>query len=263
MVQERKKPIHLALSYDEEVGCIGAPLMIEEWQKRGQKVDGCIVGEPTSMRVVVAHKGISVYQCKVHGKAAHSSLTPQGCNAIEYAARLICRIRDIADAFRAKGPFDGLYDVPYTTMTTNLIQGGIAVNVVPEDCQFQYEFRNLPGVPAAEIQQEIEAYIHNELLPAMRKEYSEAAVELITRAFVPSLEASEQAAITLLACALRRDNEIRKVSYATEAGLFERAGVPTIVCGPGSIEQAHKANEFIEIAQLDECQQFLRKLIAA
>lgn len=263
VVQERKKPIHLALSYDEEVGCIGAPLMIEEWQKRGQKVDGCIVGEPTSMRVVVAHKGISVYQCKVHGKAAHSSLTPQGCNAIEYAARLICRIRDIADAFRAKGPFDGLYDVPYTTMTTNLIQGGIAVNVVPEDCQFQYEFRNLPGVPAAEIQQEIEAYIHNELLPAMRKEYSEAAVELITRAFVPSLEASEQAAITLLACALRRDNEIRKVSYATEAGLFERAGVPTIVCGPGSIEQAHKANEFIEIAQLDECQQFLRKLIAA
>ncbi|MDK4688746.1 acetylornithine deacetylase [Kingella negevensis] len=263
VVQERKKPIHLALSYDEEVGCIGMPLMIEEWQKRGQKVDGCIVGEPTSMRVVVAHKGISVYQCKVHGKAAHSSLTPQGCNAIEYAARLICRIRDIADAFRAKGPFDGLYDVPYTTMTTNLIQGGIAVNVVPEDCQFQYEFRNLPGVPAAEIQQEIEAYIHNELLPAMRKEYSEAAVELITRAFVPSLEASEQAAITLLACALRRDNEIRKVSYATEAGLFERAGVPTIVCGPGSIEQAHKANEFIEIAQLDECQQFLRKLIAA
>ncbi|MDK4685616.1 acetylornithine deacetylase [Kingella negevensis] len=263
VAQERKKPIHLALSYDEEVGCIGAPLMIEEWQKRGQKVDGCIVGEPTSMRVVVAHKGISVYQCKIHGKAAHSSLTPQGCNAIEYAARLICRIRDIADAFRAKGPFDGLYDVPYTTMTTNLIQGGIAVNVVPEDCQFQYEFRNLPGVPAAEIQQEIEAYIHNELLPAMRKEYSEAAVELITRAFVPSLEVSEQAAITLLACALRRDNEIRKVSYATEAGLFERAGVPTIVCGPGSIEQAHKANEFIEIAQLDECQQFLRKLIAA
>ncbi|MDO5058310.1 MAG: acetylornithine deacetylase [Neisseria sp.] len=260
---ERKKPLHFAFSYDEEIGCAGAPVMIAELLENGQQLDGCVVGEPTGMQVVVAHKGINLFACTVHGKAAHSSLTPHGCNAIEYAARLICRIRDIADQFRREGPFDSKFDVPFTTMTTNLIEGGIAVNTIPECCRFQYEFRNLPGIPAAEIQAQVESYIENELLPAMRREYPDAAVSVEKGAAAPALEAAEQAAITQLVRALRRDNEIRKVAYGTEAGLFHEAGIPTLVCGPGSITQAHKPNEFVEITQLDECDDFLRKLVAA
>ncbi|MDY3331163.1 MAG: acetylornithine deacetylase [Pelistega sp.] len=261
--QQRNKPIHFALSYDEEVGCAGAPVMIEELKKRNQRVDGCVVGEPTSMRVVVAHKGINLFTCKVHGKAAHSSLTPRGCNAIEHAARLICHIRDLADYYRQQGPFDDKYDVPFTTMTTNLIEGGIAVNTIPEACTFKYEFRNLPGIPVEEIQGKVERYVQEELLPRMQKEFPEAKVEITANARAPGLEASEKAAITALVRALTRDNEVRKVAYGTEAGLFEQIGIPTIVCGPGNIEQAHKPNEFISLEQLDECDNFLRKLIAS
>lgn len=261
--QPRKKPLHFAFSFDEEVGCAGAPFMVEELAKRGLSVEGCVVGEPTNMRVVVAHKGINLFTCHVHGKAAHSSLTPRGCNAIEHAARLICHIRDIADYYRQNGPFDDKYDVPFTTMTTNLIEGGIAVNTIPEDCTFKYEFRNLPGIPVAEIQAKVEAYVRDELIPRMQKEFPEASVEITTNACAPGLEASEKAAITALVRALTRDNEVRKVAYGTEAGLFERIGIPTIVCGPGSIEQAHKPNEFIELEQLEACDNFLRKLVAS
>ncbi|MCQ9328343.1 acetylornithine deacetylase [Pelistega suis] len=261
--QQRNKPIHFALSYDEEVGCAGAPVMIDELKKRGQRVDGCVVGEPTSMRVVVAHKGINLFTCKVHGKAAHSSLTPRGCNAIEHAARLICHIRDLADYYRQQGPFDDKYDVPFTTMTTNLIEGGIAVNTIPEACTFKYEFRNLPGIPVEEIQSKVERYVQEELLPRMQKEFPDAKVEITSNSRAPGLEASEKAAITALVRALTRDNEVRKVAYGTEAGLFEQIGIPTIVCGPGNIEQAHKPNEFISLEQLDECDNFLRKLVAS
>lgn len=261
--QQRNKPIHFALSYDEEVGCAGAPVMIDELKKRGQHVDGCVVGEPTSMRVVVAHKGINLFTCKVHGKSAHSSLTPRGCNAIEHAARLICHIRDLADYYRQQGPFDDKYDVPFTTMTTNLIEGGIAVNTIPETCTFKYEFRNLPGIPVEEIQSNVERYVQEELLPRMQKEFPEAKVEITANSRAPGLEASEKAAITALVRALTRDNEVRKVAYGTEAGLFEQIGIPTIVCGPGNIEQAHKPNEFISLEQLDECDSFLRKLVSS
>lgn len=260
LAMPRAKPIHLAFSYDEEVGCAGAPVMINALKLRGAKFDGCVVGEPTSMQVVVAHKGINLYRCRVHGKAAHSSLTPRGSNAIEYAARLICRIRDIADHFKAHGPYDEFYDVPFTTMTTNQIQGGIAVNTIPEFCEFAYEFRNLPGMPVDGIQSQVEAYVREELLPRMRSEYAEARIDIEAGASAPALEASEEAAITQLVRALTADQDKRKVAYGTEAGLFHNAGIPTVVCGPGSIEQAHKPNEFVELSQLDACERFLRKL---
>ncbi|MFD2753482.1 acetylornithine deacetylase [Comamonas terrae] len=260
LAMPRAKPIHLAFSYDEEVGCAGAPVMINALKLRGAKFDGCVVGEPTSMQVVVAHKGINLYRCRVHGKAAHSSLTPRGSNAIEYAARLICRIRDIADHFKAHGPYDEFYDVPFTTMTTNQIQGGIAVNTIPEFCEFAYEFRNLPGMSVDGIQSQVEAYVREELLPRMRSEYAEARIDIEAGASAPALEASEEAAITQLVRALTADQDKRKVAYGTEAGLFHNAGIPTVVCGPGSIEQAHKPNEFVELSQLDACERFLRKL---
>lgn len=256
----RSKPLHFALSYDEEVGCIGAPIMLEQLKLQGQHFDGCIIGEPTSMQPVVAHKGINVWRCKVHGKAAHSSLTPRGNNAIEYAARLICRIRDLADRFKAHGPYDKFFDVPYTTMTTNQISGGIAVNTIPELCEFAYEFRNLPGIAPDGIQAQVNAYVQQELLPRMRQEFADARIEFESLAGAPSFDTAETEAISQLVQALTGDREKRKVGYATEAGLFQQAGIPAVVCGPGAIAEAHKANEYVEIAQLQRCETFLRKL---
>ncbi|BAO86294.1 acetylornithine deacetylase [Caballeronia cordobensis] len=255
------KPIHFALSYDEEVGCAGAPIMIADLQKRGLKPDGCIVGEPTSMRPVIAHKGINTYHCCVRGFAAHSSLTPKGLNAIEYAARLICHIRDLVDEFRARGPFDELYDVPFTTGQTSTIKGGNAINTVPAECDFEFEFRNLPTIDPDQIFRRIEAYAHETLLPKMLKEHGNAAIEFTKLASAPGLDATEQAAITQLVRALTSNQDKRKVAYGTEAGLFANAGVPSIVCGPGNIEQAHKANEYVSLEQLAQCEAFLGKFI--
>jgi len=260
LAMPRQQPLHLAFSYDEEVACLGAPLMLAELQRRGIRVDGCVVGEPTSMKPVVAHKGLNAYRCRVHGKAAHSSLTPQGCNAIEHAARLICHIRDLAEAWRAEGPFDQFYDVPYTTIGTNLISGGIAMNTIADACEFTYEFRNLAAITPQQVQARIQGYVQDELLPRMRREFPGASVEIEQLAGAPGLEASEQAAITQLVRALTRDEAVRKVAYGTEAGLFQGAGIATVVCGPGSIEQAHKPDEFIEWDQLAQCEQFLRRL---
>jgi acetylornithine deacetylase len=255
------KPIHLALSFDEEIGCNGAPYMIADLQQRGVKPEGCIVGEPTSMRPIVAHKGINAYRCCVRGHAAHSSLTPKGLNAIEYAARLICHIRDLADEMRREGPFDEFYDVPFTTAQTSTIEGGNAINTVPAECRFGFEFRNLPTLDPEAIFARIERYAHDTLLPQMRREHPNAAIEFTKIAAAPGLDASEQAAITALVRALTANRETRKVAYGTEAGLFARAGVPSIVCGPGDIEQAHKPNEYVELAQLAACEDFLGKFI--
>lgn len=260
LAMPRKKPLHLALSYDEEVGCVGAPLMLAELGKRGIRADGCIVGEPTSMKPVVAHKGGYFFRCKVHGKAAHSSLTPQGCNAIEHAARLICHIRDLADAWRTQGPYDDAFDVPHSTITTNLITGGIAINTVPDLCTFSYDFRHLPGHDAGGIQAEVQRYVDDELLPRMQREYAGARVEIECGAAVPTLNASEQAAITALVRALTEDRGVRKVAYGTEAGQFAQAGIPAVLCGPGSIEQAHKPDEYVEVEQLAQCDRFLRRV---
>ncbi|AVP58352.1 acetylornithine deacetylase [Pulveribacter suum] len=256
----RRQPLHLALSYDEEVGCMGAPVMIDALVRRGARFDGCVVGEPTSMQVVVAHKGINVYRCRVHGRAAHSSLTPRGSNAIEHAARLICHIRDLAEACAANGPYDECFDVPFTTLTTNEIRGGIAVNTIPDLCEFSYEFRNLPGMSPQRIQAQIDRYVREQLLPRMRREHEGARIDIEPVAAAPALEAAEDAAITQLVRALAADPATRKVAYGTEGGLFQQAGIPTVVCGPGSIEQAHKPDEYVELAQLQACEHFLRRL---
>lgn len=255
------RPIHFALSFDEEIGCAGAPLMIADLRQRGVTLDGCIVGEPTGMLPVVAHKGINVYNCRLRGFAAHSSLTPRGLNAIEYAARLICFIRDLADELRVQGPFDELYDVPFSTAQTSTIQGGNAINTVPAECNFVFEFRTLPMLDPELIFARIASYAREVLLPKMQREHPSAALELSKIATAPGLDASEQAAITQLVRGLTQDREMRKVAYGTEAGLFAQAGVPSIVCGPGHIEQAHKADEYVALEQLHACEAFLSKVI--
>lgn len=256
-------PLHFALSYDEEIGCAGAPSMIAELTERGVNPDGCIVGEPTSMRVVVAHKGINAYQCCVRGHAAHSSLTPKGVNAIEYAARLICFIHDLAEKYKQEGPFDEAFDVPFTTAQTGVISGGIAVNTIPSLCEFAFEFRNLPGVDAGPIYRQIVDYAQSTLVPKMRRTHAGADITFQKISTAPPLDAAEQAAITQLVRALRRDTATRKVAYATESGLFQAVGIPSILVGPGNIEQAHKANEFVELEQLAQCEAFLQKLIVS
>jgi acetylornithine deacetylase len=258
-----KEPIHFAFSCDEELGCVGAPYMLADLKARGVTASGCIVGEPTDMRVIVAHKGINAYRCRVHGHAAHSSLTPQGLNAIEYAARLICFMRDEADRFRREGPFDEAFDVPFSTLQTSIIQGGIAVNTVPADCEFSFEYRNLPTVDTAPIIGRIRDFAQNTLLPMMKREHPNAAIDFELLASAPTLDASEQAAITQLVRSLTHDRATRKVAYGTEAGLFQAMGIPSVLCGPGNIEQAHKANEYVTLEQLALCEDFMRKLLVS
>lgn len=255
------KPVHFALSYDEEIGCLGAPFLIDDMIKANIKPDACIVGEPTNMQPVVAHKGIQVFRCRVHGHAVHSSLTTQGCNAIDFAAQLICFIRDLAEQIRREGPFDSHFDVPYTTVSTNMVRGGIAQNTIPELCEFVFEFRHLPNVKPQDIIERIKKHAHEVILPRMQAESQNAYIELDNIAAVPGFEASLDAAITELAMVIANEKEIRKVAYATEAGLFQNASIPTILCGPGSIEQAHRANEYVDIEQLTKCEGFLRKVI--
>ncbi len=257
------RPVYFAFSYDEETGCIGAPMLIADMQKAGIKPAACIVGEPTEMRPVVAHKGIQVFRCRVQGHAAHSSLTTQGCNAIEHAAQLVTRLRAMADEFSQNGPFDQHYDVPFTTVSTNLINGGNASNTIPALCEVVFEFRHLPEVKPASIIARINEYINQQLLPAMHKEKSASIVEIENIANVPSFACSESAAITQLARAVSGVKDTYKVAYATEAGQFEQAHIPTIVCGPGSIEQAHRANEYVEVEQLEKCGEFLRAIVTA
>lgn len=254
-------PIHFALSYDEEIGCRGASFMINDIVNAGIQPAACIVGEPTNMRPVIAHKGIQVFKVTLTGLAAHSSLTPNGCNAIEYAAQLICFIRQLATRLQ-DNPLDALFDVPFTSISTNMIQGGNAHNIIPAQCEFTFEFRHLPNVDPHDIIQAIETYVKQELLPIMRLEHADANIEIINIAAAPSFESINTSRIHQLSHDLCNEQNSHKVAYATEAGLFQRANIPTIVCGPGSIEQAHRANEFVTIDQLEQCEKFLRSLVS-
>jgi acetylornithine deacetylase len=251
------EPVHLAFSFDEEVGCLGVPLLLADMHERGIRPTGCIVGEPTSMRPVIAHKGLNHYRCCVVGRSVHSSLTPSGVNAIEYAARIICFIRDLADNFRRTGPFDEYFDVPYSTAQTGLVRGGVALNTVPNACEFDFEIRDLPGTDVGSLVRQIESYAA-ELEAQMKAVFDGASVTFSCLGAAPSLSEVEASAIVQLARALTRDTVRRKVAYGTEAGYFSKAGVPTVVCGPGNIEQAHRPNEFVELTQLKECEAFLR-----
>ncbi|WP_439892249.1 acetylornithine deacetylase [Ralstonia sp. 25C] len=252
---------HLSLSYDEEIGCVGVRGLLRDLEANGIRPAGCIVGEPTSMRAIVAHKGKREYRCCVRGKEAHSALTPQGVNAIEFAALLIAHLRTIAARLEAEEARDGAFVVPHTTLNTGTIQGGIATNVVPRDCEFTFDFRYLPGTDPDQLFSEIERYAHDTLLPQMRRIASDADISFAIKANTPGLSIAPSHELVALAQALA-DNRgsAGKVDYGTEAGLFSRAGIPTVVCGPGNIEQAHKPNEYIELTQIAQCEAFMRRL---
>jgi len=252
--------IHFAFSYDEEVGCFGAPRLIADLRARGILPLACIVGEPTGMVPALAHKGVYRWRCCIKGKAAHSSLTPQAVNAIEVGARVVGKLGDMAERFRAGPQYPG-FDVPYTTSAVCMMEGGIADNVVPEDCRFHYEFRNLPGADVAAMQAEVTAYAAS-LEPAMRAVAPEAGIRFETICETPAFLARADDPAVLLAARLADAEATTLVAFGTEAGLFQKAGIPTVVCGPGHIAQAHQADEYVSLAQLAAGERFLQGLTA-
>ncbi|MBI0426755.1 acetylornithine deacetylase [Psychrobacter sp. NG27] len=255
-----RRPLHLALSFDEEVGCLGAPLILADLKARGITPDYCIVGEPTNMAMVVAHKGISIYRCRVHGKSAHSSLTAQGVNAISYASRLVGYVDELAETLSARDDGDALFTVPYSTLSVGTIQGGTATNIVPNLCEFTFDYRNLPHMTQDDILEPIQAKAA-ELTAQMQARAPETGIELLQEVSVPAMTDNDSAELQSLIAALTGDDERQKVAYATEGGQFTNAGIPTIICGPGSIEQAHKADEYVELSEITHCDAFLQKLL--
>lgn len=254
------RPLHLALSFDEEIGCLGAPLLLADLAKRGITPDYCIVGEPTMMTMVSAHKGISVYRCRIHGKSVHSSLTPQGVNAISYASRLIGFVDELAEQLSRRLDTDALFDVPFSTLSVGTIHGGTATNIVPNLCEFTFDYRNLPHMTQADILAPIKAQIAS-LQSQMQSIDANTGIELLQEENVPAMTDRDSEALQALVAGLVTEKQVHKVAYATEGGQFTNAGIPTIICGPGSIEQAHKADEFVALEQLDQCDEFLRKLL--
>lgn len=251
-------PIYYALSYDEEVGCKGIGSLIAEVNNLKVKPKLCIVGEPTNMDLVIAHKGIQTYRCRIKGLAKHSSLTPLGCNAIDYAAKLICFIRDYAEKLSNSGLCDKNYDVPFSTISTDMVKGGIVHNMIPDCCEFVFETRNLPDINPEAFIKDIAFYIA-ELQAEMCNKYANAAITLEKISYSPCFNSSLDLTEDFFS-KINNKKQIRKAAYATEAGYFEEIGIKTIVCGPGEISQAHQINEYVTIEQLNKCADFLQNV---
>ena len=251
--------VHFAFTYEEEIGCFGVKELIADLRDAGIRPLACIVGEPTSMVPAIAHKGVYRYKCCVRGKEAHSSLTPHSVNAIEMAARVVGRVRDMAEGFERNEPRFAGFDVPFSTASVGQFHGGIADNVVPRDAEFRYEFRNLPTANAAQMQAEVVAYAQA-LEPAMKTVAPAAGFSFETICEIPSFLGSKDDAVTRLAQDLTGEKGTTLVAFGTEAGLFKNAGIPTVVCGPGSIQQAHQPDEFVSLEQLARCEAFMQGL---
>ena len=254
-----KEPIHILISYDEEVGCDGVRPLIARLGADLPKPRAVIVGEPTSMTVIDAHKSIDVYQTRVTGKEAHSSLPAIGVNAISVAAELIGEIDRTAE-HNATTENDPRFEPSYSTVSVGTIEGGTATNIVPKSCAFSWQVRGLPSAPAGEAARNLAAFAEKALLPKMRQTAENASIETESQTSVPAFIAGPKSDAVALALALTGATRTSAVSYATEAGLFEKAGCPAVICGPGDIAQAHAADEFVSIAQLETCMRFLADL---
>jgi len=259
--RDLRTPIHLAFSYDEEVGCLGVRRLIDLLAGRPNRPRLCIIGEPTMMQTGVSHKGKHTWRCQVHGHEAHSSLVHQGVNAIEAAAELIARLKEMARRKRDHGPFDPDFEPPYSTIHTGVIQGGTALNIVPRECTFDFEIRPLPGEDIEPMIAELRELAETRLLPEMRAVRPDTGITIEERSAAPALSTPEDAEVTQLVAALSGANVTVKVPFGTEGGLFSAAGIPSIICGPGSIDQAHKPDEFVALEQIARCEAFLQRLI--
>lgn len=265
-----KRPVHLAFSYDEEVGCIGVRRLIAQMVDDGFRPAGCIVGEPTGMQVVIAHKGKHAYRTSVRGHEAHSSLTPLGVNAVEIACEFVAKLKSMQRRLAAEGPFDALFDVPHTTIHTGVIAGGTALNIIPRDCEVSWEIRHHQLDSPVKLFNEARAFADS-LLPAMHAVSQGTGITHQLTSVLPGFatDADSEIAQTCFRCAAVEGADANpasaaaaavKVSFGTEAALFHQVGVPTIVCGPGHIAQAHQPNEWVSLEQLAWCERFMRRL---
>jgi len=258
MSRQLKEPVHIIVSYDEEVGCTGVRPLIARLGSDLPRPRAIIVGEPTMMGVIEAHKRIDAYRTTVTGREAHSSLPQLGVNAISYAAELVEEIDRIGATLSTTT--NDRFDPPSSTVQVGTIEGGTAANIVPKTCKFHWQVRGLPEADPDFVPKQVEAFADERLLPRMRRVAPAASIETLNQGSVPAFLTKRGSEAVALAMALTGANSTSTVSYGTEAGLFEEAGCPTVICGPGDIAQAHAADEFVTVAQLDACLAFLAKL---
>ncbi|WP_228066373.1 acetylornithine deacetylase [Superficieibacter sp. 1612_C1] len=262
LAQPLAQPLHLAISYDEEVGCLGVRNLLDALSRRPEKPDICLIGEPTELKPVVGHKGKLAVRCEVQGAACHSAYAPQGVNAIEYAAKLIHHLTLMGQRLAAPERQDARFDPPFTTVQTGVIQGGRALNIVPADCVFDFEVRTLPQDDAQTVAGELECYAQRELLPQMHAVNRDTAIRFFPISGYPALYTAAHSAAARLLAHLTGSEVFSTVAFGTEGGLFHQAGIPSVICGPGSMAQGHKPDEFITVEQLDACDALLRRLAA-
>lgn len=275
------RPVHFAFSYDEEIGCVGAPAMIEDFRARGICPDFAVIGEPSMMQVISAHKGAHRGRVTFRGVAKHASLAPHGVNALAPAAEFISFFEGLAGTWRSEGPFDEGFVVPYSTGGVNFARGGIQYNIVGEQVVLEYDFRTVPLMTTQEVVAQVEAKIADDLLPALKARAADAealsgaapgslvdavGIEHELLAAVPALGTADDAQIIGLAnewAGRPASFEAQKVTYGTEAGQFALyGGVQAVVCGPGDIAQAHTPNEWISLEQIEACDRFMLRVLA-
>jgi acetylornithine deacetylase len=257
-----KVPLHFALSYDEEVGCTGVGSMIEGLSEAIPTPRCAIIGEPTNMKVVNGNKGIRSFRTTVEGKESHSSLPANGASAILFSVELINHLMELGRQMEDLGDASGQFDPGFTTLSVGVIEGGTATNIIPRECQFDWEYRPLPHVDQDCIIKEFQSHVDNIVLPRLlKKGGGEGRIVTEDLVAVPGLHAHENSPADELALKLTGANRAETVSYAAEAGMFQIAGVPSVICGPGSITEAHKPNEFITLDQVDQSVAFFEKLM--
>ena len=251
------RDIHFCYTFDEETACIGAPLLIKELKKRNIKNGICIIGEPTNMKIIDAHKGMNEYTIHFGGLAGHSSKPHMGVNAIEYASRYINKLLEIRKELKKRAPKDCIFDPPHSTLSIGGISGGIAHNVIADKCKVEWETRPVNKEDGEFVTHEIDKFVKEELLPDMKKVFPESFIKKEIIGEVIGFEKLDESEACEFVASITGDNSREVVSFGTEAGLFQEVGISTVVCGPGSIEQAHKIDEFIELNELKKCLDFL------
>ena len=252
-----KKPIHFSFTYDEETACQGAPIMIRELKKRNINCSICIVGEPTSMKAIQAHKGCYEYSTHFTGLAGHGSAPDKGVNAVEYAIRFINKLMELREELKKREPKNSVFTPPYSTLQIGRIKGGLARNVIADQCVVDWELRPVVPEDGKFVNESMENYVKNVLLPEMKKVYPKASIEKEIIGEIIGFTKEEKSDAVNLVCNLTGDNSRDVVSFGTEAGLFQEIGISTVVCGPGSIEQAHKIDEHVSFDQLKLCLKML------
>jgi len=254
------RPIHILLSYDEETTCLGPLDVIARFGADLPLPQAVIVGEPTSMQVADAHKSVTAHTTRVTGYEIHSANLHRGVSAVHIACRLVAELERLSEGFRAEGDPSGRFDPPFSSVHVGVIHGGTARNIVARDCEFQWEFRGLPGVSAHAARERLDAFV-DALRPGLAA-FPQAAIETDTGVAVPWLAPQPGSPAETLALRLAKTNRTIAVPYGTEAGQFQQAGVPAVVCGPGRIDEAHQPDEYVDIAQLSACVEFMRGLVA-